>query len=72
MTEGEKKHSHAAFCLMFISRELLSGVAHDDVLAFNSLSGLFTVEQLRNVRVGGVRRKGHYILVGELINKPAI
>lgn len=28
---------------MFISRELHSGVAHSDIISFNSLSGLFTL-----------------------------
>lgn len=43
MTVRKKKHSHSAFCLMFISRELHSGMAHSDTISFNSLSGLFTL-----------------------------
>ncbi len=43
MTARKKQHSHSAFCLMFISRELHSGMAHSDTISFNSLSGLFTL-----------------------------
>ena len=43
MTVRKKKHCHSAFCLMFISRELHSGMAHSDTISFNSLSGLFTL-----------------------------
>lgn len=43
MTLRKKTHSHSAFCLMFISRELHSGMAHSNTISFNSLSGLFTL-----------------------------
>lgn len=46
MTVRKKKKkvpSHSGFCLMFISGELCSGMAHDDTISFNSLSGLFTL-----------------------------
>lgn len=57
MTVRRKKHRHSAFCLMFISRELHSGMAHSNTISFNSLSGLFTLggraKKSRGWRGGG-------------------
>lgn len=52
-----RRRSSSAFCLMFISRELHSGTAHNDVISLNSLSGLFTLRG-RAKESGRQRREG--------------
>lgn len=41
----KKKRHYSAFCLMFISRELHSGMARNDTISFNSFYSLFTVKE---------------------------